>query len=145
MASTAHSSLLLSLLHCFLLVLLLSNTSAFQCHSRTSSYSRRTTHSSLYASSSFSPFPPSLFSSLQPSSFLLAEGLDAETLDALGDVQELNYALDGVVDNTVNPAVGILTKLAASPAIIGVPILAGLLVAFGFGYFVSSYGSGKDD
>ena len=125
--------------------LLLSHTSAFQClrspHTRTSNYLHR--KSSPLHASSFSPFPPSLFS-LQPS-LLLAEGLDAETLDALGDVQELNYALDGVVDSTVNPAVGILTKLAASPAIIGVPILAGLLVAFGFGYFVSSYGSGKDD
>lgn len=78
-------------------------------------------------------------------SFFLADGLDAETLDALGEVQELNYALDGVVDGAVNPAVGILVKLASSPAILVIPILAGLLVAVAFGYFVSSYGQGRDD
>lgn len=77
-------------------------------------------------------------------SFLL-NALDAETLDALGDVSELNEALDNVVDSTVNPAVGVLTKLSASPAIIAVPIVAGLLVAIGFGYFIFSYGQGKDD
>lgn len=71
--------------------------------------------------------------------------LDAETLDALGDIGELNDALDGVVDSAVNPTVGILTKLSASPLIVAVPILAGILVAFGFGYFVFSYGQGKDE
>jgi hypothetical protein len=76
--------------------------------------------------------------------FALAD-LDAETIEALGDVSELNYALDGVVDGAVNPAVGILTKLSASPVIVLIPVLAGLLVAVGFGYFVFSYGQVKDD
>ena len=76
--------------------------------------------------------------------FPLAD-LDAETLDALGDINELNDALDGVVDSAVNPTVGILTKLSASPLIVAVPILAGILVAFGFGFFVFSYGQGKDE
>jgi hypothetical protein len=39
----------------------------------------------------------------------------------------------------------ILTKVVSSPAIIAVPILAGLAVAVGFGYLISSYGSGRDD
>jgi hypothetical protein len=84
-------------------------------------------------------------SKTQVSFFLADGGLDAETLDALGDVNDLNYALDGVIDSTVNPAVGILTKLAASPAILAIPVLAGLLVAVGFGYFIFSYGQGRDD
>lgn len=86
----------------------------------------------------------SLSSAWQAFGFPLAD-LDAETLDALGDINELNDALDGVVDNAINPTVGILTKLSASPLIVAVPILAGILVAFGFGFFVFSYGQGKEE
>jgi len=71
-------------------------------------------------------------------------GLDADTLSALGDVQELNDALDGAVDG-VGPAVGdILQTVVASPFIIAVPIAAGLLVAFGLGFFIFSWGSPKE-
>ena len=89
------------------------------------------------------PIPLHSFS-WQAVGFPIAD-LDAETLDALGDINELNDALDGVVDNAVNPTVGIQTKLSASPLIVAVPILAGLLVAFGFGFFVFSYGQGKEE
>ena len=78
-------------------------------------------------------------------SLLLAEGgLDAETLESLGDLQELNEALDGAID-AANPAIGILSKLVASPAFLAVPIGAGITVAFLIGYFIFSYGQGKDD
>lgn len=71
----------------------------------------------------------------------LSSGLDAETLGALGDVQDLN--LDAVMDTTA-VAAGVLTKLVDSPAILAIPIGAGTLVAFVFGYFIYSYGQGRD-
>lgn len=77
--------------------------------------------------------------------FFIAEGgLDAETLESLGDLQELNDALDGAID-AANPAVGILSKLVASPAFLAIPIGAGIAVSFIIGYFIFSYGQGKDD
>jgi len=82
------------------------------------------------------------------SSSSLKAGLDADTLSALGDLQELNQALDGAVDGALeqaqNPALSILTKLVDSPAILAVPIGAGLLVAFGISFFIFSYGQGKE-
>ena len=82
----------------------------------------------------------------QKLSLMLAEGLDADTLQALGDVQELNDALDGAIDQAAGPnaAADILTKVVASPFIIAVPILAGLGVAFAIGFFIFSYGNGKE-
>ena len=99
-----------------------------------------------------SPTSPSISGrSLQLNAFpnlqtmFLADGaLDAETLESLGDLQELNDALDGAID-AANPAVGILSKLVASPAFLAVPIGAGLVVSFLIGYFIFSYGQGKDD
>lgn len=76
--------------------------------------------------------------------FLSDSGLDAETLESLGDLRELNEALDGAID-AANPAVGILSKLVASPAFLAVPIGAGIAVSFIIGYFIFSYGQGKDD
>lgn len=84
-----------------------------------------------------------LFPNLQ-SIFLAEGGLDAETLESLGDLQELNEALDGAID-AANPAVGILSKLVASPAFLAIPIGAGVAVSFIIGYFIFSYGQGKDD
>jgi predicted PurR-regulated permease PerM len=82
------------------------------------------------------------------SSSSLKAGLDADTLSALGDLQELNQALDGAVDGALeqaqNPALSVLTKLVDSPAILAVPIGAGLLVAFGISFFIFSYGQGKE-
>ena len=76
--------------------------------------------------------------------FVLADGgLDPDTLQALGEVTELNDALDGAI-SAGNPAAGLLTNLVASQFIILVPITAGLLVAFGIGYFIFSYGSGRE-
>lgn len=83
------------------------------------------------------------FPNLQ-SFFLSDSGLDAETLESLGDLRELNEALDGAID-AANPAVGILSKLVASPAFLAVPIGAGIAVSFIIGYFIFSYGQGKDD
>lgn len=76
--------------------------------------------------------------------YLSDSGLDAETLESLGDLRELNEALDGAID-AANPAVGILSKLVASPAFLAVPIGAGIAVSFIIGYFIFSYGQGKDD
>jgi hypothetical protein len=99
--------------------------------------------SSLLISSSSSYRKNTLISSTS-----LKGGLDADTLNALGDLQELNQALDGAVDGALesaqNPALSILTKLVDSPAILAVPIGAGLLVAFLVGYFIFSYGQGKE-
>ena len=70
--------------------------------------------------------------------FNIASGLDADTLGALGDVQDLNQALDDAIV-TGNPASNVLTKIVSSPLIIAIPIGAGLLVALGLGFFISSY------
>ena len=70
--------------------------------------------------------------------FNIASSLDADTLGALGDVQDLNQALDDAIV-TGNPASNVLTKIVSSPLIIAIPIGAGLLVALGLGYFISSY------
>jgi hypothetical protein len=76
--------------------------------------------------------------------FISDGGLDPETLESLGDIQDLNEALDGAIDNA-NPAISILTKLVASPLVLAVPIGAGVLVAFLVGFFIFSYGQGRDD
>ena len=65
----------------------------------------------------------------------LADGLDAETLNALGDVQELNEALDSAVDGS-GVVVNGLQELVASPLILIVPIGAGLLVAIGLALYL---------
>ncbi|KAJ1383159.1 hypothetical protein B484DRAFT_460214, partial [Ochromonadaceae sp. CCMP2298] len=69
------------------------------------------------------------FPSFNMPSFNIA-ALDVDTLGAIGNVKELNEKMEGVID-TSNPAVDILTKVVSSPAIIAVPIAAGLLVAVG--------------
>ena len=87
-------------------------------------------------------------SSSSSSSSSLKAGLDADTLSALGDTDALNQALDGAVNGALeqaqNPALSVLTKLVDSPAILAVPITAGLLVAFGISFFIFSYGQGKE-
>lgn len=74
------------------------------------------------------------------------EGLDTETLNALGNIQELNDAADALTSSTPDTAVvvSIVNKLASSPAILAVPIGAGFLVAFAIGFFIYSYGKGSD-
>ena len=80
---------------------------------------------------------------LHSMSLPLASGLDAETLNALGDVQELNEALDTAVDSS-GIVVNGLQNLVSSPLVLAVPIGAGLLVALGLGFFISNWGSGRD-
>ena len=92
------------------------------------------------SSSTLKVFPTEILSS---ASLHLAGGLDAETLDALGDVQELNEALDSAVDSSEIVVNG-LQKLVASPLVLAIPIGAGLLVAVGLGFFISNWGSGRD-
>jgi len=76
-------------------------------------------------------------------SMLLADGLDADTLNALGDIQEIEDAVDAASDSTA--AIGsIVTQIVDSPIILAVPIGAGLLVAFGLGFFIFSYSRGKE-
>jgi len=76
-------------------------------------------------------------------SLSIADGLDAETLGALGDVQELTDALNDAIDVS-NPTADILTKLVDSPFILIIPIGAGLLVAAGVGFLIYSYGKGNE-
>jgi len=123
------------------LVLLFNETLGF-----TSKLVNRKISSSSSSSSSLIINRNRLISSSSSSS--LKAGLDADTLSALGDLQELNQALDGAVDGALeqaqNPALSVLTKLVDSPAILAVPIGAGLLVAFGISFFIFSYGQGKE-
>lgn len=74
------------------------------------------------------------------------DGLDTETLNALGNIQDLNDAADALSSSTPDTAVvvSIVNKLASSPAILAVPIGAGFLVAFAIGFFIYSYGKGSD-
>jgi hypothetical protein len=91
---------------------------------------------------------PSLPNLLSLPSILLSDGgLDSETLDALGDVKELNDALDGAVDMNAAgaPIVSGLTNLVSSPLILAVPIGAGGLLAGAVAFFISSYANGRDD
>ena len=79
-----------------------------------------------------------------PFSFSLADGLDADTLGALGDIANVDEGLDLAVGSST-AAADVLTRVVSSPAIIAVPIGAGLLVAFAIGYFIFSYGQGRSD
>jgi hypothetical protein len=107
------------------------------------SMNKQSTSTILSLSSTRASMKLQAFPNLQ--TFFIAEGgLDAETLESLGDLQELNDALDGAID-AANPAVGILSKLVASPAFLAIPIGAGIAVSFIIGYFIFSYGQGKDD
>lgn len=74
----------------------------------------------------------------------LVSDLDADTLGALGDVQDLNSALDGAIASS-NPTADILTRLVASPFIVAIPIGAGVLVAVLLAFFISSYSQGRND
>lgn len=77
-------------------------------------------------------------------SLTIADVLDADTIGALGDIADADEGLELAVDSS-NAAADILTRVVSSPAIIAVPIGAGLLVAFAVGYFIFSYGQGRDD
>jgi hypothetical protein len=78
------------------------------------------------------------------SSFNIADGLDADTLNALGDIQQLDEAIDNL-EVQGGPAIGdIVTNAVASPAILLVPILAGGLVAFAVGFFIYKYSQGSE-
>ena len=77
------------------------------------------------------------------SSLSIADGLDAETLSALGDVQDLTDALNDAIDVS-NPTADVLTRLVDSPLILLIPIGAGLLVASGVGFLIYSYGKGNE-
>ena len=75
-------------------------------------------------------------------------GLSEETLNALGsNLDELaDAATDAALSSSPDSAViaSIVGKLASSPAILAVPIGAGLLVSFLIGFFIYSYGRGSD-
>lgn len=77
-------------------------------------------------------------------SLTIADVLDADTIGALGDISDADEGLELALDSS-NAAADILTRVVSSPAIIAVPIGAGLLVAFVIGYFIFSYGQGRDD
>jgi hypothetical protein len=77
--------------------------------------------------------------------FLAEGGLGAETLSTLGNIGEIDGALDGAVVDAVNPAIGVLSRLVASPAFLLVPIGAGSAVAFLIGFFIFKYGQGSDE
>lgn len=77
--------------------------------------------------------------------FLAEGGLGAETLSTLGNIGEIDGALDGAVVDAVNPAIGVLSRLVASPAFLLVPIGAGSAVAFLIGFFIFKYGQGNDE
>jgi hypothetical protein len=70
--------------------------------------------------------------------------LSPDTLDALGDVGDAADSLDAAVGQ-LNPAVAVIDKLVEMKVLVAIPIIAGLLVAVGLGYFISSYASGSDD
>lgn len=121
---------------CFVFMITIATGNSF-------SLSKQSAPRTLSISSSRTSMKIQAFPNLQ--TFFIAEGgLDAETLESLGDLQELNDALDGAID-AANPAVGILSKLVASPAFLAIPIGAGIAVSFIIGYFIFSYGQGKDD
>ncbi len=80
----------------------------------------------------------------QKSPQLQAEGgLNPETLDALGNIQDSSDSIDSIAQ-AATPVGSVLTKVVASPIILAVPIGAGLLVAFGIGFFIFWYGKGND-
>lgn len=73
---------------------------------------------------------------------------ELNVLDSVGDVENI----DDVVNNVINDSsdttaiVGdILQKLAGSPAILAIPIGAGLLLAFIIGFGISKYSGGSDN
>lgn len=78
-------------------------------------------------------------------SMMLADGLDADTLGALGSVDE-NIDMNGIVEGAAtNPATSILLKLSGTPLIVLVPIGAGVLVALALAFGISSYSNGRGD
>mmetsp|Transcript_25606 Transcript_25606/g.24471 ORF Transcript_25606/g.24471 Transcript_25606/m.24471 type:complete len:145 (-) Transcript_25606:144-578(-) len=77
--------------------------------------------------------------------FLAEGGLGAETLSTLGDIGAIDGALDSAVVDAVNPAIGVLSRLVASPVFLLVPIGAGSAVAFLIGFFIFKYGQGNDE
>jgi len=116
---------------CFLLLLCLSYLASIAAFLPTKSAAVRYKSSNIQLKA----FNPSL---------LVADGLDADTLNAMGDIQDLNEALDQAIDSS-NIAVSVLTKLSMSPLIIAIPILAGLLVAVALGVGISKYANGPGD
>lgn len=76
---------------------------------------------------------------------VLADGLDADTLGALGNVKDSDVDMQSIVEGAAtNPATSILLKLSGSPLVIVVPIGAGILVALALAFGISSYSNGKD-
>lgn len=76
---------------------------------------------------------------------MLADGLDADTLGALGSVDE-NIDMKGIVESASNnAATSVLLKLSGSPLIVLVPIGAGVLVALALAFGISGYSNGKGD
>ena len=72
------------------------------------------------------------------------DGLDSETLNALGNLVDSDVVDAVATSSDQAVVVSIISKLAASPAILAVPIGAGFLVAFAVGFFIYSYGRGSD-
>ena len=76
----------------------------------------------------------------------LANGLDADTLDALGNVGDSDVDIQSIVDGaSTNPATSILLKLSGTPLVVVLPIGAGILVALALAFGISSYSNGRVD
>lgn len=71
-----------------------------------------------------------------------ASGLGADTLKTLAEVSQVADEIDL---DTSKVVASVLGKLAASPAIIAIPVLAGLAVASIVGFGIIKYSEGNND
>ncbi len=73
---------------------------------------------------------------------------ELNVLDSVGDVENIDDVVNSVINDSSDTTaiVGdILQKLAGSPAILAIPIGAGLLLAFIIGFGISKYSGGNDN
>lgn len=69
--------------------------------------------------------------------------LNPETLSALQDSVDGQEVVDQLI-STTNPAIDLMGTLSSTGIILALPILGGIIVASGLGYFIFSWGQGKD-
>ena len=73
---------------------------------------------------------------------------ELSVLDSVGNVDNIDEVVNSVISENADTTaiVGdILQKLAGSPAILAVPIGAGLLLALAIGFGISKYSGGSDN